>query len=336
MEHGLCSCLIATRLAFGWFMVPPGGSRMCGDRRSAAPPAHRENYRDSGPSAGFRGFEAQAQSAFAPQPSGACDGGAATVAGEQGAPPTSLEAPILVSGAVGFDEDFQVSREAGSARRRAGRAIVRFAALVGVAGFAVRGPPAHPAVPARGGELRHLLVSASTFGHRPQPSPAVWAPPRHEDALPSRPPRHARRRSPDAICRTFGRKRRRPAGYRRAVVRPRPRGRASGSCLGAGDSALEGGAGLEARHGAGGDLDLRTGLRVAAGARGALARLEGAEARDRHLLALGDGAGDGVEHGLQCTLGVGSAEPSGLGHGVLELSLVHVTSYFVWSGVLLT
>src|SRR4051794_32871460 len=97
MEHGLCSCLIATRLAFGWFMVPPGGSRMCGDRRSAAPPAHRENYRDSGPSAGFSGFEAQAQSAFAPQPSGARERGLATVAEVQGAPATSLETPILAA-----------------------------------------------------------------------------------------------------------------------------------------------------------------------------------------------------------------------------------------------
>src|SRR5690606_26215318 len=56
-----------------------------------------------------------------------------------------------------------------------------------------------------------------------------------------------------------------------------------------GDGLLQGAAGGDLHAVAGRDLDLLTGLRVAAGTRGALDALDGQQARDLDSLALADG-----------------------------------------------
>ena len=79
----------------------------------------------------------------------------------------------------------------------------------------------------------------------------------------------------------------------------RPRQRQLRQLLGAGDDVLEVGAGGELRHRRLLGLDALAGLRVAHPAGLADALLERAEAGDGDLLALGDLAGDRVEHGLE-------------------------------------
>src|SRR3954469_16628719 len=99
----------------------------------------------------------------------------------------------------------------------------------------------------------------------------------------------------------------------------------------AGDGRLERGRGLEARHRGRGDLDRLAGLGVAALARVALPRLEGAETGDLDLLARGDLGGDGVDDGGQSALGVGLAEARRVGDGLDELVLLHRVLLAGWN-----
>lgn len=101
--------------------------------------------------------------------------------------------------------------------------------------------------------------------------------------------------------------------------------------LGLVDRLLELRAGLEGRGRRRGDVDGLAGLRVAALARGPVPGLERPEARQRHLLAGGQGGGDRVEDRVQGPVGLGGAEVGRLGHRVPKLGLVHVRSLWRWS-----
>src|SRR5699024_1958774 len=85
------------------------------------------------------------------------------------------------------------------------------------------------------------------------------------------------------------------------------------------DGLLQGAACGDLHTVTGGNLDLRTGLRVAAGARGALDTLDGQQAGDLHSLTLADGLDEHVLQGRQSSVGLGLGERSALGNGGDEL-----------------
>src|SRR5580765_8566789 len=98
-----------------------------------------------------------------------------------------------------------------------------------------------------------------------------------------------------------------------------------------GDDVLERGAGLEAGHRGLLDAHLVTRARVAAGTRGARGLLEGAEAGDADLAALGDLTNDRVEDGLKGVGGGLAATELGL-QGLDQFTLVHFVSPMMMSG----
>src|SRR5690606_34311001 len=89
------------------------------------------------------------------------------------------------------------------------------------------------------------------------------------------------------------------------------------------DRVLQRLAGLEAGVHRGGDLDLLAGARVAAGARGALAHVEGAEADERDAVALLQRIGDHGDHRVDRTAGVGARQVGGASDGFDEFGFVH-------------
>ena len=91
-----------------------------------------------------------------------------------------------------------------------------------------------------------------------------------------------------------------------------------------GDGGLEAGASLECRNGGGRDLEHFAGLRVLAGTGGAFAGLEGAEADQGDVVALGDLGGDDLDDGIN-GLASGSFGDFGLG-GQASIS----SDLFMW------
>src|SRR5574340_1218324 len=74
------------------------------------------------------------------------------------------------------------------------------------------------------------------------------------------------------------------------------------------DGGLEAGARGEARHSRRSDLDFGAGLGIAAGARSALGRLEGAESDEGHGITFRDGFDDSVEDGIKRSSSGGLAD----------------------------
>ncbi len=97
------------------------------------------------------------------------------------------------------------------------------------------------------------------------------------------------------------------------------------------DGVLEALARLERGGLGGGDLQLLAGLRVAPRAGRALADLEGAESRQRHLLALLQGGCDRVQHGVERLGDLVLVQTGLVGGGFGELAFVHLV-LLVWRG----
>src|SRR5690606_32610422 len=82
-------------------------------------------------------------------------------------------------------------------------------------------------------------------------------------------------------------------------------------------------AGLEAGVHRRGDADLLAGARVAPGAGGTLAHVEGAEAHQGHAVTLLQRLGDGGDHGIDRAAGIGAGQIGRASHGFDEFGFVH-------------